>query len=121
MSLYEGIKDIAKLLQKAGNIELYSMVLDLESQALELQAVVSKLQEENRELKRKRDLEDEIVYHSDPYLTKKSDNKIIRYCAACWASKSVLVPLQVTPDYESHGTPHWCPLCDKRFLVFYSD
>ena len=51
MSLYEGIKDAAKIVQKADNIELYQKLLDLSSQALDLQAQIQKLTEENSKLK----------------------------------------------------------------------
>ena len=37
MGLYDGIKDAAKVIQKADNIELYEKLLDLSAQALELQ------------------------------------------------------------------------------------
>ena len=38
MGLYEGIKDVAGIIQKADNIELYEKLLDLGSQALDLQS-----------------------------------------------------------------------------------
>ena len=43
MSLYEGIKDVASVLQKADNIELYKQLLDLGKEALSLQQEVSRL------------------------------------------------------------------------------
>ena len=46
MGLYEGIKDVAKVVQQADNIELYRQLLDLSAQALDLQAENSKLKEE---------------------------------------------------------------------------
>lgn len=52
MGLYEGIKDIAKVLQQADNIPLYQQLLDLSTQALELQGEVARLRAENEELKR---------------------------------------------------------------------
>lgn len=36
MGLYEGIKDVAKVVQQADNIELYKTLLDLSSQALDM-------------------------------------------------------------------------------------
>lgn len=51
MGLYEGIKDVAKVVQQADNIELYKSLLDLSSQALDMQAEISALQKENEELK----------------------------------------------------------------------
>ena len=38
MWLYDAMKDVAKLAQKADNIELYQRLLDLSAQALDLQA-----------------------------------------------------------------------------------
>ena len=52
MGLYEGIKDVAKVVQQADNIELYRQLLDLSAQALDLQAENSKLKEEIAELER---------------------------------------------------------------------
>ena len=54
MSLYDGIKDVAKIVQQADNIDLYRQLLDLSAQALELQAENVKLKEENTLLKKAR-------------------------------------------------------------------
>lgn len=63
MGLYEGIKDVAKVVQQADNIELYRQLLDLSAQALDLQAENGQLKEELHELKKKQDLEDKIIRH----------------------------------------------------------
>lgn len=60
MGLYEGIKDAIGLAQKADNIDLYKQLLDLGAQALEMQAEITRLREENAELKKDRDLESKI-------------------------------------------------------------
>ena len=52
MGLYEGIKDVAKVVQQADNIELYKQLLDLSNQALEMQAEIARLKEENQELRK---------------------------------------------------------------------
>ena len=54
MGLYDGIKDAAKVIQKADNIELYEKLLDLSAQALELQNDNARLIEENKKIKAKR-------------------------------------------------------------------
>ena len=111
MGLYDALKDAVNLAQKADNIELYRQLLDLSAQALDLQAEVAKLREENIELKRAKDLESDIEYYVDSYVTKKSDTKPIKYCAACWADKKVLVPIQAN-DRGSYR----CPLCNVRIF-----
>ena len=45
MGLYEGIKDVAKVVQQADNIDLYKKLLDLSSQALDMQAEIASLKE----------------------------------------------------------------------------
>lgn len=103
MGLYEGIKDVAKIVQQADNIELYRKLLDLSAQALEMQAEIAALREETSNLKKAREQEDDIVYHKAeklnsldheyPYVTLKSDNQNIRYCAVCWGKNKKLIPL----------------------------
>lgn len=111
MGLYDAMKDAVSLAQKADNIELYRQLLDLSAQALELQAEVTRLREENAELKRVHDLESDIEYYVDAFVTRKSDAKPIKYCAACWVGKKKLVPLQDIKwdNYE-------CPLCKARVV-----
>jgi hypothetical protein len=51
VGLYEAVKDVAKLAQQADNIDLYRRLLDLSAQALDMQDEISKLKNENAELK----------------------------------------------------------------------
>ena len=103
MGLYEGIKDVAKVLQRADNVELYIKLLDLGEQALDLQAEISRLRTENEELKRtlkeRQDIEHhktrqvDVMNHEHPYITLKNDSQKIRYCAICWGNDHKLIPL----------------------------
>lgn len=111
MGLYEGIKDVAKVVQQADNIELYRQLLDLSAQALDMQAEIAKLKEENNELKRIKDIESDIEYHVDSFVTRKSDTKPIKYCASCWVDKRKLVPIQ-----ERMYGVHECTLCKAHIL-----
>ena len=69
MSLYDGIKDVAKIVQQADNVDLYRQLLDLSAQALELQAENARLKDEIQELKRNKINEEKIVRHKQPYIT----------------------------------------------------
>ena len=60
MGLYEGLKDVAKLVQEADNIELYRQLLDLSAQALEMQNTISELTAENKSLKEQEVLSNKI-------------------------------------------------------------
>lgn len=111
MSLYDALKDVIGIAQKSDNIELYRQLLDLGSQALEMQAEIATLREENTELKRIREKENEIQYHLDAYVTKTTDTIPIKYCAACWVDRKKLVPLQ-----NFGKTNYKCPLCQSRVV-----
>ena len=111
MGLYEGIKDIANIAQKADNIELYKQLLDLGAQALDMQNQIRALKEENAELKKNKDIEQDIEYYVDSYITKKSDQKPIKYCAACWADKKKIVPIQ-----KNRERVYLCPLCNAKII-----
>ena len=110
MGFYEAIKDVAKLAQKADNIELYQRLLDLSAQALDLQAENTKLKEENAELRKKRDLASEIVRHKEPYITLRNDEEMLRYCSHCWDTDEKLVQLVC----EEHSGTFDCPHCKMQ-------
>ena len=91
MGLYEGIKDAIGIAQKADNIELYRQLLDLGAQALDMQAEITRLREENAELKKANDLESRIVRHKDGFLTLQGDSEEIEYCPICWGHEGKLI------------------------------
>ena len=110
MWLYDAMKDVAKLAQKADNIELYQRLIDLSAQALDLQAENTKLKEENAELKKRKDLANEIVRHKEPYITLRNDEEMLRYCSHCWDTDEKLVQLVC----EEHSGTFDCPHCKMR-------
>lgn len=112
MGLYEGIKDVAKIVQQADNLELYRQLLDLSAQALEMQATINKLSEENAKLKKKQDLEERIQRHQGLYITLKGEEDDILYCSHCWDNDRKLIQMQ-----KSHGEC-FCPHCQ---LIDYYD
>lgn len=102
MGVYEGLKDVLNIAQKADNIDLYKRLLDLSKEALDLQEELSILKAENTELKKMRELEEKIEHHiskkvgynkEHPYITLKDDPLKIRYCAICWAKDNQLIQL----------------------------
>lgn len=115
MGLYEGIKDVAKVLQQADNVGLYMKLLDLGEQALDLQAEVSKLKDENRELKKAKELDERIIRHPQPYVTLKDEKPEIHYCANCWGKERILIQMTVYAD--SYGTNTHCHNCKCHFRI----
>ena len=105
MGLYEGIKDVAKIVQQADNLELYRQLLDLSAQALDMQATINKLTEENAELKKKQYIEERIQRHQELYITLKDEEGDIFYCSHCWDNDRKLIQM-----LKTHGECS-CPHC----------
>ena len=107
MGIYDGIKDVAKVMQQADNIELYQKLLDLSAQALDMQDEIAKLREENKELKNKNTISGKIMRHApkgrtEPFITLSDDATEIKYCARCFEIHNKLIQL----DYFGE-----CPQC----------
>ena len=111
MGFYDAFKDVISIAQKSDNIELYRQLLDLGAQALEMQAEIADLRKENAELKHIRNMEQEVQYHLDAYVTKTTDTLPIKYCAACWVDKKKLVPMQ-----DIGMANYKCPLCQSHIV-----
>ena len=103
MGLYEGIKDVAKIVQQADNVELYRQLIDLSAQALDMQDTINKLSEENAKLKKKQDIEERIQRHSELYITLKGEDDIL-YCSHCWDNERKLI--QVSTQNGLYQCPH---------------
>lgn len=114
MGLYEGIKDVASVIQKADNLELYRNLLDLSAQALEMQSQINNLSIENKQLKEKIELEHKICRHKELYVTLENDNLIL-YCAHCWDSERKLIQLKT-----KNGT-FLCPHCNTDGIYNYEE
>ena len=109
MGLYEGIKDVAKVVQQADNIDLYKKLLDLSAQALDQQAEIARLKAENEELRKGKDLEATIIRHQNPYLTFSDDTIQVKYCALCWGNEQKL--MQMREQQLDSGIKLYCHKC----------
>lgn len=106
MGLYEGIKDVAKIVQQADNIDLYRQLLDLGAQALDMQSEIMRLQEENAKLKGDLYRQQNIERHDGIYITLKDDDKKIPYCASCYGKDGKL-----TQMFDFSAQRYQCPVC----------
>lgn len=106
MGLYEGIKDVAKVVQQADNIELYRQLLDLSAQALDMQAEITRLKEENADLKKKHDITGRIIRHSESYITLLGEDPALLYCSHCWDVDERLVQLNCNESSGKFRCPH---------------
>jgi len=110
MSVYEGLKDILKVIQKADNIDLISKVVDVQKEALDLIEEIGKLKKEIEELRKGKDLESEFEYPvGKDYIIHKGT----KICKTCWLSDRRYQVLNHSG--WSDGMKH-CPKCKTNYL-----
>ena len=106
MGLYEGIKDIARVVQQADNVELYKKLLDLESQALDMQAEIATLQKENEELKLELYKKKRVVRHKGLFITLEGEQPETVYCSTCYGKENMFIQM-----FDHDEEFYQCPVC----------
>lgn len=113
MDIIENIKSIAKIIQKADNIQLYQKILDVQSQALHLMEENIKVRQENNDFKDKFNTKQKLLYQKQMYWFIEDDeygdqkNKDGPFCTRCWDDESKTIRLH---SGIRHGT-FQCPKC----------
>lgn len=108
MAIYDIVKDAIGIAQKADNIDLYKKLLEIGQMALDLQSENAELKKIIEELTRAKQLEEDIIRHTEPYYTLKSDgeNSCIYYCSTCFGKESKKIQMLPLDDGKL-----WCPAC----------
>lgn len=107
--LSTGIKNVADIVKKADNLELYAMLLDLQSKALELQEENAQLKQQLADRSRIESLHARIIRHDQPFITLQDDDNQIFFCAQCWDSKEKLIQMNTEPS----SAEFVCPSCNN--------
>ena len=89
MGALENVKDLVKVIKGLGNAELHVKIMELESG-------IRTLVDENRELKERLDVQEDLVPKGNAYWRKSGDGP---FCVPCWDGKSKLMRLS---DDEGH-------------------
>ena len=105
--LSTGIKNVADIVRKADNLELYAMLLDLQAKAIELQEENARLKQQLSDHSRIESLRSRIIRHDQPFITLHDDDNHIIYCAQCWDSKEKLIQMNTEP----YSAEFICPSC----------
>lgn len=108
MDLYSLVRDLIEEAREQKNLSLVEKLIDIK-------LAISELQDENETLKKKLELQDEIVRHTEEnYITLKNDGLHIKYCSTCWGNEQKLIQLCPKDQYPS-GYPQ-CPNCFNALL-----
>ena len=89
MGIYETLKSTASVLREADKIEQYRQILDAMEKLLEMQNKLAELEKENKLLKEKLKIKDDLTVSNDAYWLKS--NKDGPFCKGCWDDNNKLI------------------------------
>ena len=120
MGIIDTTKELAKLAQQIGNIEVYNQVIALQGQVMELMSDNMQVkddlrlaQEELRRLRDNSELSKNLTHDGERYSLIKDGRKDGPFCGTCWDVDSKLVRMR---HYQSShgGLGYLCDFCYHR-------
>jgi len=109
MSIIENVKEIADLVKKLDDVDLYRRILTLEQEVFELNEENRSLKERISNLENIKDITSKMTFKS-PFWYMEDDE--IPHCPRCWESDKRTIHLVEIPD---HGFE--CPQCNQRIVI----
>lgn len=98
-------KEVAELVRKYNNMELYQKIVDLRDEIYKLSEDNLTLKERVKELERQQDVSSELVREGNVYRRQvEGGQKTGPYCMACWDADRKLVNLILGNDFYGNGT-----------------
>jgi hypothetical protein len=96
MGALENVKEIASLVQKYHDQELYQRIVDLRDEIFALREENLSLKETLKQMQDAADISDQLVRESNFYYRKLANgNRSGPYCLACWDGDQKLVNVQL--------------------------
>ncbi|MBZ5638008.1 MAG: SIKE family protein [Acidobacteriia bacterium] len=112
MGVLDALKDAGQLAKGLASIEDKQKLLDLQVAALEIAQRNAQLEQENRELREKLRIRDELTFRENVYWRDGQADKG-PFCPPCWDSRGLLVHLtETTPNVQ-----YDCRSCGKYFTL----
>jgi hypothetical protein len=108
-NIVDHVKEIATLIQKYQDQELYQKIVDLRDEVFELRESNLELKEQVRKLTERQNLQDQLVREgNDYYRQHPNKGKLGPYCSTCWDADGKLIHLT-----DMGGYTH-CFICASR-------
>jgi hypothetical protein len=118
MSIIENTKEIAELVKKLGDIDLYKRIVELEGEIIELSRQKWQLAQKVDELEKKTALKAAMRFQQPLYF---QDSDAVPFCPTCYETGERAIHLL---DYGVFNSPqkgpliHWyCTVCKGDFYV----
>jgi len=111
MGVVENMKEVADLIKKVGDADLYRKLVNLEGEVIDLTRENRQLQHKVDELTEALRMSKVLVFR-DPYYWAEGDPA--PYCSACWDSKKLAVRI-VTVKHPMLSDQRQCPSCKHLY------
>jgi len=113
MSIISNAKEIADLIKKLDDVELYRKIIELEGEIIDLHRKNHSLEEHVVELTRSLVLKEKLRWEKPFYFMEGDKDP---YCPRCYEADSLTIHLK---DLGKGGSDHrWdCPKCDNMILT----
>jgi hypothetical protein len=109
----DNVKEVADLVKKVGDIDLYRKIVALEGEILDLTREKRQLEDQLEAAERTLKLKENLAF-KEPFYYLEGDKT--PYCPGCWEDKRSAVHLKHIGDYEY--TIDWqCTVCKHRYEV----
>jgi hypothetical protein len=113
MGVLDNVKEVADLVKKMGDIDLYRKIVHAEGEVMELTRQLRSAEERVRELEGTLLFKDKLAFKA-PYYFAEGD--IVPYCPRCWEGDKRAIHL-VLIFTNTERTRYDCPQCDKSVVV----
>lgn len=114
MGVVENLKDLADLVKKAGQIELYKQISAAEDEVREIAREKRRLEDRLEELERALRFKEATIFKAPFYYLKQGDQT--PFCPRCWEKDRHAV--HVVLSWEEDGIAQWhCPDCKNTFEI----
>jgi len=107
MGIIDNAKEIVDLVKKAGDIELYRKIVELEGEIVELTRQKRSLEEQIEELRSLLNIKQQMVFKKPFYYQGDDPHP---YCPKCWDADKVAVHLNGPEDMQG-GPCYDCLKC----------
>ncbi len=103
------MQEIGKVLQKAGNIELYEKLISIQETALQLLEDNKDLKDNIHELENQLKIKNTLVFKENTYYSVDAEGSKEEgpFCSNCWDKDRKLIHMHETV----YGKKFWCPTC----------
>jgi hypothetical protein len=113
MGVIENMKDIADLIKKAGDIELYRKITESEGEVMDLTRENRRLEDRVQELEKTLALQKQMTFRQ-PFWYQEADET--PFCPACWENHKKAIHVVFAQD-GNNFTRWGCPSCKQFYDV----